>query len=96
MSLRSEPIKQGGLNASYSKLIHIIIDSCGGSDGKESACNVGDQGSIPGSGRSSGEGNVNPLHYSCLECPVFLGESHGQRSLVGNSPLGLTQSDRTE
>ena len=39
----------------------------GGSDGKASACNVGDPGSIPGPGRSSGEGNGNPLQYSCLE-----------------------------
>ena len=39
----------------------------GGSDGKASACSVGDPGSIPGSGRSSGEGNDNPLQYSCLE-----------------------------
>ena len=35
--------------------------------GKESACDAGDLGSIPGSGRSPGEGNVNPLQYSCLE-----------------------------
>ena len=39
----------------------------GGSDGKESACNAGDPGLIPGSGRSPGEGNGNPLQYSCLE-----------------------------
>ena len=39
----------------------------GGSDGKESACNVGDLDSIPGLGRSPGEGNGNPLQYSCLE-----------------------------
>ena len=39
----------------------------GGSDGKESTCNVGDLDSIPGSGRSPGEGNGDPLHYSCLE-----------------------------
>ena len=39
----------------------------GGSDGKESACNAGDPGLIPGSGRSLGEGNGNPLQYSCLE-----------------------------
>ena len=39
----------------------------GGSDGKETACNVGDLGSISGSGRSLGEGNGNPLLYSCLE-----------------------------
>ena len=38
-----------------------------GSDGKESACNAGDAGSIPGSGRSPGEGNGNPFQYSCLE-----------------------------
>ena len=37
------------------------------SDGKTSACNVGDLGSIPGSRRSSEEGNGNPLQYSCLE-----------------------------
>ena len=39
----------------------------GGSGGKESACNVGGPGLIPGSGRSPGEGNGNPLQYSCLE-----------------------------
>ena len=39
----------------------------GGSGGTESACNSGDPGSIPGSGRSPGGGNGNPLQYSCLE-----------------------------
>ena len=39
----------------------------GGSDGKESACNAGDPGSIPESGRLPGEGNGNPLQYSCLK-----------------------------
>ena len=39
----------------------------GDSDGKESACHVGDPGSIPGSGRSPGEGNGNSLQHSCLE-----------------------------
>ena len=39
----------------------------GGSDSKESTCNIGDQGSIPGPGRSPGEGNGYPLQYSCLE-----------------------------
>jgi len=39
----------------------------GGSDGKVSACNVGDPASIPGLGRSPGEGNGNPLQYSCQE-----------------------------
>ena len=54
----------------------------GGSDGKGSACNMGDPGLIPGLGRSPGEGNGSPL-------TVFLpGESYGQRSLVGYSPWG--------
>ena len=46
------------------------FDFPGGSDGKASAYNAGDPGSIPGSGRSSGEGNGNPLQYSCLENPM--------------------------
>ena len=54
----------------------------GSSAGKESACNAGDLGLIPGLGRSSGGGHGNPLQYSCLETP------HGQRSLVGYSPWG--------
>ena len=45
----------------------------GGSVGKESACNAGDLGLIPGSGRSSGEGNGNPPQYSCLGNPVDRG-----------------------
>ena len=40
-----------------------------GSDGEEFACNAGDQGLIPGSGKSPGEGNGNPLQYYCLENP---------------------------
>ena len=42
----------------------------GGSDGKGSACNAGDLGLISGLGRSPGEGNDNPLQYSCLENPM--------------------------
>ena len=45
----------------------------GGSDGKESACNAGDLGSIPGLGRSPREGNDNPLQYTCLENPIDRG-----------------------
>ena len=45
----------------------IAFSVPGGSDSKESACNVGHLGSIPGSGRSPREGNGNPLQYSCLE-----------------------------
>ena len=47
--------------------------SPGGSDGKESACNTGDLDSIPGWGRSPGEGNGNPLQYSCQENPMDRG-----------------------
>ena len=47
-----------------------ILGFPGGSEGKASVCNVGDPGSIPGSGRSPGEGNGTPLQYSCLENPT--------------------------
>jgi len=61
-----------------------------GSDSKESACNVGDLGSIPGLGRSPGGGHGNPLQYSCLENP------QGQRSLVSYGPQGRKELDTTE
>ena len=44
-----------------------LLGFLGGSDSKESACNAGDLGLIPGSGRSPGEGNDYPLQYSCME-----------------------------
>ena len=60
------------------------------SAGEESACIAGDVGVAPGSGRSPGGGQWQPT-------PVFLPkESHGQRSLVGCSPWGHTESDVTE
>ena len=65
----------------------------GGSDSKESACNVGDLGSIPGLGRSPGEEHGNPhqgLENSSLENP------HRQRSLAGYSPCGHKQSGTTK
>ena len=62
----------------------------GRSPGKESTCNVGDPGLIPGLERSSGERIGYPLQYSRLENP------HGQRSLAGYSPWGLKESDTTE
>ena len=49
---------------------YYSIDFPGGSDGKASAYNAGDPGSNPGSGRSPGEGNGNPLQYSCMENPM--------------------------
>ena len=62
----------------------------GGSDSKESTCNVGNLISIPGLGRSPGEGNGYPLQYSCLE------NLPGQRSLEGYSPWGRKEVDMTE
>ena len=61
------------------------------SDDKEYACNSGDPGSIPGLGRSPGEGNDNPLQYSCLENPTDRGTWW-----AGYSPWGLTELDTTE
>ena len=58
----------------------LFVGFPGGSDGKESACNVGDLGSIPGLGRFLEGRHGNPLQYSCLKNP------HVQRSLVGRSP----------
>ena len=52
----------------------------GGSDSKESASNAGDPGMVPGSGRSPGEGNGNPLQYSCLENPMGVGCPWGDKS----------------
>ena len=57
---------------------------------RESPCNAGDPSSIPGLGRSPGEGNGNPLQYSCLENP------QGQKSLVGYCPWSCKESDMTE
>ena len=62
----------------------------GGSENKESACNVGDLDSIPGLGRSSGGGLGNPLQYSSMEISL------GQRSLVGYSSWGHNELDTTE
>ena len=71
-------------------LSRFIMGFPGGSDSKASACNMGDPGSIPGSGRSPGE-------WEWLPTPVFWpGEFHRQRSLAGYSPWGLKESDTTE
>ena len=66
------------------------MDFPGGSNGKVSACTVRDLGSVPGLGRSPGEGHGNPLQYCCLDNP------HGQRILAGYGPWGRTESDTTE
>ena len=75
LALRKEPEFQ----MSFKKLT-LSKGFPGGSDDKESACNVGDLGSIPGWGRSSGGGNGNPLLYSCLENP-WTGEPGGVQSM---------------
>ena len=62
----------------------------GGSGGKESSCNVGDLGSIPGLGRSPGKGHGIPLQYSGLE------NLRGQRSLARYGPWSRKESDTTE
>ena len=64
--------------------------SCG-SDGKESACNVGDSGSIPALGRSPGEGNGNTLEYSCLENPMDRGAWQATVHGVTKSQIRLNQ-----
>ena len=58
----------------------------GVSDSKESVCNAGDLGSIPGLGRSSGEGNGYPLQYSCLENSVA--EEPGGLLSMGSQRVG--------
>ena len=62
----------------------------GSSASKESACNAGELGSIPGLGRSPGGGHGNPLQYTCL------GNPHLQRSQVSYSPWGRKESVMTE
>ena len=71
-------------------LIFYLLKVLSPSDSKESACNTADAGSMPGLGRSPGEGNGHPLQYSCLENP------RGQRSLEGCSPWGHKESNMTE
>ena len=71
----------------YCKSTTIHQGFPGGSDGKASACNAGDPGSIPGLGRSLGEGNGNPLQHSCLENPM---------DVRAYSPWGRKESDMTE
>ena len=67
VSHRWEIVSRYSFKSCYFNITYNLRGFPGGSDSKESACNSGDPGSIPGSGRSSGEGNDNPLQYSCLE-----------------------------
>ena len=77
-----------GATRSHLTLMQLLRVS-GGSDSKASAYNVGDPGSIPGSGRSPGERNGNPLQYSCLENPMDGGVWWATLS-------GVTELDMTE
>ena len=70
-------------------LFYSIQALPGGSEVKASACNAGDLGSIPGLGRSPGEGNGNPLQYSCLENPM-------DRGAWWATVRGVTESDTNE
>ena len=63
-----------------------VLGFPGGSDGKESVCNAGYLGLIPGLGRSPGEGNGNPLQYSCLE--NSMNREHGKLQSVGLQRVG--------
>ena len=74
---------------SQSELLWITSHFPGGLGGKESTCNAGDLGLIPGLGGSPREKNGNPLQYSYLE-------THGQRSLASYSPWDHEESDTTE
>ena len=106
-------------------VVWVFLGFPGSSAGKESPCNAGDPGLIPGSGNSPAEGISYPLQYSWAPLvaqmvknlpavretwvgkiswrrawqptPIFfLGESHGQRSLVDYSPWGHKETDTTE
>ena len=81
----------GGMVCHHTKISHSywLLGFPGGSDGKESACDVGDLSSIPGLGRSSRGGHGNPLQYSCLENPM-------DRGAGGLQPMGSQRVDTTE
>ena len=64
---------------------------CGSSDGKESACNAGDQGLIPGLGRSPGEANGNPLYFSCLQNSMDKGAWRATAYRVAKSQTQLSE-----
>ena len=70
-----------------------ILGFPGGSDNKASACSVENQAWIPGLGRSPGEGNGNPLQYSCLENSM---DWEAPQRLIGYSPWSRKESDTTE
>ena len=74
---------------SFDKLMTLLGFS-GGSGGKESVCSAGDLSSIPGSGRSPGEGNGNSLRCSCLENPMDRGDWQAIVHRVAKNRTGLS------
>ena len=86
--LISKKTDLGLITISNILLITMPLGFPGGTDGKESACDAGDPGVIPGLGRSPGEGNGYPLQYSCLENSM----DRGAGRTTGH---GLTESDMT-
>ena len=83
-----------GQSSAHSELIahftFLFLGFPGGSGSKESACNVGDMGSIPGLGRSPGEGNGNPFQYSCLGNPMDRGAWQASLHEVKKNQTGLS------
>ena len=69
-------------------MLNMLLGFPHSSVGKEYACNAGDPGSVPGSGRSPGEGNDYPLQYSCLENPIDRGA--WQATVHGVARVGLS------
>ena len=69
----------------------MVMGFPGGSVSKESACSAGDLGLIPGSGRTPGEGNGNPLQYSCLENPIPWTEAPGGLQFMGSQESDMTE-----
>ena len=102
LSRRAEGAPQGlfynGANPIHEGSTFLTLSNSkgfpGGSEVKASASDVGDLGSIPGSGRSPGEGNGNPLQYSCLENPMDRGGS--DTTLRGSYYLIVTTSQRLQ
>ena len=85
----TEAVALWQLRQAVSKQLWFIMGFPGGSAGKESACNVEYLGLIPGLGRSPGEGNGNPLQYSCLENSM-------DRGAWQATVHGIAKSDMTE
>ena len=89
MAMAEAQENKDSFGSSPSRLRITVMGFPGGSGGKASACNAGDPGSIPGSGRSPGEGNGNPLQYSCLENPMDRGAWQAAVHGVTKSQTGL-------